>query len=388
MKKTGLVAVHNDNYGSLLQTYAFQQYINEIGVNNEIILYKKKTDFRQLLRIFNFQLLKMKGNVVYRDVYSYIFNSDLKKYLNNRKEKFKEFKKRHLRFSNIIIGRKELLISTSNYSYFILGSDQVWNPINIGTDYYTLNFVPSNVPKIVYSPSFGVSKIPHIQKKKTRKYLNRIDHLSIREESGQQIIRELIGKDVPVVCDPTILIDKSYWDKLKGDEPIIKGKYIFCYFLGNRPLIREFAKKLKTTTGLQIVSLLHLDEYIKTDCYFPDIKPYNIGPSEFVNLISNATIILTDSFHGTIFSILYKKIFFSFSRHEEKSISSTNNRIDSLLARLQIPERKLSGIERINDCLKLKLEYKKVFIQLYEFRNASRKYLHNAIKSVNNDRNN
>lgn len=139
--KIGLISVHNPNYGSMLQTYALHSYLNEIGAENEIILYTKKKDWRQLRRLLNIQLVLMKGKVVYRDIYCKLFHPDIAQLLALRMEKFNEFKKNHFKFSRNHIGWKDLLTTNRDYNTFIIGSDQVWNPINIGTNfsiYYSL----------------------------------------------------------------------------------------------------------------------------------------------------------------------------------------------------------------------------------------------------------
>lgn len=100
--------------------------------------------------------------------------------------------------------------------------------------------------------------------------------------------------------------------KIQKKEPIIKGKYILCYFLGNNPPHREFAEKLKKETGCKIVALTHLDEFVKSDEGYADETPYNIDPADFLNLIRNAEYVCTDSFHCSVFSILYKKSFIHF----------------------------------------------------------------------------
>ena len=381
-KKIGLVSVHNPNYGSMLQTYALHTYLTEAGYKNEIILYKKKNDWKQFVRIFNISLLKMKLDVVYRDVYCQFFHKEIFNSLQIRMKKFNEFKLSHFKFSREHIGWRDLLTTNNDYDIFIIGSDQVWNPINIGTDFFNLLFTDDNKYRISYASSFGVSSIPRSQIKKTTKYLSRIQSLSTRELAGQKIIKELTNRNSELVCDPTLLIDKTYWDNLKGENRIISDKYIFCYFLGNNPPHRNFANRLKKITGYKLVALQHLDELVLSDIDFADIKPFNIGPAEFVNLISNAEYVLTDSFHGTIFSILYKKEFFTFSRFESTSKESTNSRIVSLLQTLGIENRYIKASMCVEDCLNIKTDFKTAHLKIADFREKSRNYLNSAIKQA------
>ena len=386
MHKIGLVSVHNPNYGSMLQTYALHTYLDEIGADNEIILYTKKNDLRQIRRLMNIQLVLMKGRVLYRDMFCRFFHPDIAKQLSLRMSKFEDFKNKHFKFSRNHIGWKELLTANQDYDTFIIGSDQVWNPINIGTDFFNLLFTEDGKYRISYASSFGVSSIPNSQIKKTRHYLERIQCLSTREKTGVEIIKNVTGRDAELVCDPTLLVNKDLWDRMKGEKRFINEKYIFCYFLGNNPGHRDFANRFKAKTGYKLVALQHLDELILSDINFADIKPFDVGPAEFVNLISNAEFVLTDSFHGTIFSLLYHKRFFTFSRFESSSKGSTNSRVVSLLEMMGVKERHIKVTQTIDDCLKAEIDFDSIDKKIDVFRQKSQEYLHKAL--ANRDDNN
>ena len=180
MHKIGLVSVHNPNYGSMLQTYALHTYLNGIGADNEIILYTKKNDLRQMRRLMNIQLVLMKGRVVYRDIYCWLFHPDIAKQLSLRMSKFDDFKNKYFKFSRNHIGWKDLLTTNQDYDTFIIGSDQVWNPINIGIDEHEQNgvtvpsgaaavlaLIPWNLPRILLVFSGGkklcINEMIHIR---------------------------------------------------------------------------------------------------------------------------------------------------------------------------------------------------------------------------------
>ena len=341
MKKIALiVCYHIKNYGSVLQSYATQKLIEKENLVYECINYHKKKNLKFLwknfLRCFNIVLLKTKLLIIKKQIYIKFFNKKLGKQIIERDKIFNQFIEQNFKLSPQYNGYEELKKSSSNYDAFVLGSDQVWNPMNLGNNYYTLNFVPDNIPKITYAPSFGVSKIPSYQIKKTQQYLNRIDFLSVREQSGKKIIKELIGKDVPVVLDPTLMLTIDEWRQLYPQERLIKEKYILCYFLGDNLQHREWANQIKEKTGFKIVILPHMDQIVKIDFHFGDIKYFMAGPKEFLNLIQNAEMICTDSFHGTVFSILNQKQFLVFHRYRTTKKSSTNSRIASLLNLLKI----------------------------------------------------
>lgn len=301
MKKVGLVSVRNYNYGSILQAYALQQELFAAGIDNELIYYKKRNVVKQALRIFNLPLLMAKTKDVWRVIEGKT-NPKLKPIISGRNRAFSNFLKDNFVFTPCLSGKKQLVDYTKKFDAFILGSDQVWNPMLLGGDYYTLTWVDSRRPKVTYASSFGVSEIPASQVKKTKEYLSRFSMISVREKQGAEIVEKLTGKKAEVCCDPTVLTDRKRWDELSGACPFVSEKYIFCYFIGNNPSQREFAKKLAQKTDCKILAVKHIDEYIKSDDDFGNIDYLEVGPKEFVNFIRYATYVCTDSFHGTIFS--------------------------------------------------------------------------------------
>lgn len=378
MNRVGLVSVSIHNYGSLLQTYAMQKVLDNYGVDNEIVLFKSDP-VKQIYRIFNIPFMTMKVKLLKRIITTRVFYPNIFHGAALRDRAFMDFKDNYCRFTRKITDRKELEAIGNKYKAFVLGSDQVWNPANLEMDFYTLNFVPEAKMKIAYAPSFGVTTIPNKQKEKTAAYLKRIQFISVRETAGAKIVNELTGRNVPVVCDPTALLTRKQWDEIKTPNRLIEGKYIFCYFLGANSKHREFANRVKEMTGYKIVALQHIDEFVKGDLHFGDVTPYNIGPEKFVNLIANAELVLTDSFHGTMFSIYYEKKFFTFPRYGEGKKDSTNSRIVSILNLMGIPERFLNGSENAS-VIREVIDWDSVQNKLDAFRNESYTYLENALK--------
>ena len=182
-----------------------------------------------------------------------------------------------------------------------------------------------------------------------------------------------------MVCDPTLLFNKEEWMSIQKEERLIKDKYIFCYFLGKTIEYRKFAERLKEKTGYKIVSLNHLDEYVKYSDQFADEAPFDIGPSEFLNLIRNAEFVCTDSFHGTVFSLINQKKFFVFRRYQSKSKVSTNSRLDSLLKIVNLSDRMLNGNEDVEEWMKKEIDYQVVSNKLEEFREDSKAFLRGAL---------
>ena len=385
MKKVGIVSCYfKNNYGSMLQAYATKKILDNNNIPNETINIDNNIDFKKGKRkyyasqLFNFKFIKSKFGMIKLKLDKKIVK-DLGKNISVRDSKYKEFRK-EFNLSISCPDYKSLSeMADAKYSDVIVGSDQLWLPVNVVSDYYTLNWVPDNINKISYATSFGISKIPDKYTDEYKKFLSRINYLSVREESGKKICDEY-GISSKVVCDPTILLTKEEWEQEAVQERIIPDKYILCYFLGSNIEHRKFAEKLKEKTGYKIVSLNHADEYVKYSDTFADITPYDIGPREWINLIKNAEYVCTDSFHGTVFSLLFNKTFFDFRRYSESNKMSTNSRIDSLLDLAGVDKNRiLTGNENVDTVIKYKINYNKVNKNIDKIRQESKEWLLNSI---------
>lgn len=384
-KKIGIVSCYfKHNYGSMLQAYATQQVLDNMGIENETINIDENIDFANgkkkyyMTQITNFTFIKSKIGMI-KLKFDKKLKRDLGKNISIRDKKYKEFEK-NFRLTAPYKTYAELTEKCKDYSSVLVGSDQLWLPVNVVADYYTLNWVPDDVNKISLATSFGVSTVPDKYKENYKKFLNRIDNLSVRESAGVKLVSELSDKEATLVCDPTLLLTKQEWMEIQKKERIIKDKYILCYFLGNNIEHRKFAERLKEKTGYKIVSLNHADEYVKYSDIFADETPYDIGPAEWINLIRNAEYVCTDSFHGTVFSLINNTKFFTFERYSNKNSKvSTNSRIYSLLEIVNLKERILSGTENVENVLKYDIDFDKVNDKLADFRNESKNFLEKAL---------
>ena len=381
-KKTGLCIVYkNRNYGSMLQSYATLIELRKLGVSYEIIRYSPVKNMRfyikSLPRLLNKDMAYSKLRILKKKA-GMKRHPEFAEKERIRGRKFREFTDKNFKsFSEEIRSFDELCKYAEKYEAVLVGSDQLWLPSGLATNFYNLKFVPQQIRKVAYAASFGVGKIPFYQKKRTREYLSRIDCISVREHSGQKIIKELTGRDVPVIVDPTLVIGRKMWDTCIQNERIYDEPYIFCYFLGKNGLCRSAAERLSAETGMRIVTLKHLDEYVPSDEKFGDESPYEVGPEEFVNLIRHAAFVCTDSFHGSVFSIIYHKQFIVFNRYEEKSANSRNSRLDTLFGSLGIDRRYK---EDIIQEMTASIDYDQVDHRLEGLRNEAEKYLIRALR--------
>lgn len=379
MKKVAVVVCPNiRNFGSVLQSYATQQAVTKLGYDNEYIKYTKtkKTAYKYLIQLLIPSIMAERFSVLKRKVFQRK-NSDL---ISRRNKAFDAFVDKYMVASQKIVGYDALKKVGNDYSMAVLGSDQVWNPINSGSDFYTLNWLGSDVKRVAYAPSFGVSEVPALLRRSYRDFLKKFDHISVREIRGKKIVRKLTGEKVPVVCDPTILFTAEEWDKILPEEPVAEGKYIFCYFLGNRDEPRRCVQKLAKKTGLPIVMMPFFGEISKLDTKLGAKIIDDPDPSHFVSAVKNAEYVCTDSYHGTVFSILYRRKVLVFRRHSADSNKNTFSRLESLLSIADMKDRIVNDVWE-DRFLTESTDYDKVHENIEKMRSYSWRYLSNALKN-------
>lgn len=387
MKQLGLCICYSvKNYGSMLQAYATEKFVEKSNIDFHIVRYEKTHNFlfymNSICKLLN---SNFRNNVYTQFAYKLALkkNPELRRNISARINKFQDFQDNYFKnFTEIAKNYSELQSIGKKYPAYLVGSDQLWLPAGLSTNFYNLKFTDEAALRISYATSFGVSKIPFYQRKRTKEFLQRIQCLSVREKKAVEMISSITGKQAELVVDPTLLLTSEEWESCIPRNENLYGDYIFVYFIGNNQLHREAVHKLKERTGLKTVALIHIDEYIPTDDTIFDVTPFNVGPSEFVNLIRNAKYICTDSFHGSVFSIIHKKQFCIFDRFSENSKHSTNSRITSLCSVLGLNNRRFTEGADIYEIQKNPIQYDHVSQKLQEIRESSIEFLNNAFERI------
>lgn len=372
------------NYGAMLQTYALQQTLKKIDIENEVI------DFRPEKLRENYSVTIYKKN---KNIIKNLISLLTYKVRKNRKILFENFLREEIKLSSrTYFSYEELKEDIVEKDVYIVGSDQVWNPEVIYSPAYFLNFEEKEIFKIAYAASFGQDKILEKYYPTIKESLENFDNISVRENSGVELVKKIASREATKVLDPVFLLSKKEWDKLgKEKSDILNSKlekdYILIYSLENNSLLLEIAEKIKKITGKQIV-ILHSDYTIRTKlkiCLSKNINIVEAGPKEFINLFSNADYILTNSFHGTAFSIIYNKKFVVLPH------TTRNTRMESLLGELGLLNKfidetilKLSDEELekkfynygtdIEKILEKKIKMSKEFLQKALFDNKEKEY--------------
>ena len=359
MRKVAIITLNGYfNYGNRLQNYALQQVLKSFGFHVETILVNhntenKNSDTKLIKKPFNtkkkckkIHMHKMNGlslqeliRKIAKRILLKIEKKKMDQYCRERIKLFKQFTRNYIAETDYYINDHNISKELSNrYDYFVTGSDQVWNPYYINdSSIYFLTFAPMN-KRIAYAPSFGVSEIPEQYIERYKTWLSEMSILSVREEDGAKIIKDLTGRDATVLIDPTLLLTKEAWlliSKESYHKP--KGEYLLLYFLGNPA--QGIVNKIKEIARKNKLSIINLADIL-------DSKGYHSGPSEFIDYINSASAFFTDSFHGSLFSILLGKPFVVFDRAGE--LHSLNSRIDTLLSTFQLQERRWSNIKEDN----------------------------------------
>lgn len=316
MKKVGIVTLGGFyNYGNKLQNYAVQSVF-------------QKLDFK-VATLDNCRKERRK-NVFFSFIFSLFFITKAKK--SRRTLKFYKFQKKYIHTVNFDEKKSNLI-----YDYIVCGSDQIWNPDFAGREFFFADFV-SPKKRIAYSASFGVSSVPEGKREFYEKKLNEMKAISVREDDGAEIVKSLTGREATTLIDPTLMLDRDEWHKLsKKPEYAIPEKFICTYFLGEVSAeYREYIDKISKKFDMKVINL----EAKKENDYW-----YSTGPSELLWLIENSSLVLTDSFHGTIFSVLMDTPFVVFDLIR-KDIASMNSRIVTLLNTLKLEDRNFKTLEK------------------------------------------
>ncbi len=384
-KKVGLAIVtYTINYGTFLQAFATQTAMRNLGCETEILNIdsviadvskaRKKYFLKQM-----FNLAELKS---YRHTISALIarktDKTYKHFMAQREACFRAFHKKNFSIGPKCDSWDGLSEHCREFDSIVVGSDQLWRPANIAGNFYTLNFVPEDVNKISYATSFGLKEIRPEQRVAAARFLNRINYLSTREDSGADIVRDLTGRTAEVVCDPTLLLTKAEWESFLQPEPIVSGDYILVYMLSNFKEHRAYIRRLAKQTSCKVVGILHGAGYIKGDEKSVDEAPAAIDPFDFLNLIRHAKYVCTDSFHGCVFSTIMEKDYYVFKRFSDADKMSTNSRVTGLLQRLNLSHRIVTDYE----CIDLTpIDYTVVNERLDDFRNRSKRYLIGALRN-------
>lgn len=356
----GIITFHHGiNYGANLQAYALCEYLNTHGFNAQVIDYRPRLPLARRRRWLH-ALLKMHPYNLIRML---------------KESRFHAFRSKYVPLSSVTYNSGAAITANPPvFDAYICGSDQIWNT-SILNDHidpvFFLSFAPPDDLKIAYAPSFGGERPPHSDIPKLKTLLTEMDHISVREADGADLVAELIGTKPQVTVDPTLLL--SAYDKVLPAKSKGRKDYVFFYRLQFAERTERIAELTAETLGKRLLTasvpwtsrdIGHLA--------FP-------GPEGWLGLIRDASCVITNSFHATVFSILFKKKFVVAPLTDD--MAGRNNRILTLLASLGLSDRMISGDneEALRVILSRDISWKEVDERLSMLRADSEEYLMRAL---------
>lgn len=379
MLKVGIITINDPiNYGNRLQNYAMQSFLESLGYYVETIPNKKYED--KYYRRKNVKKTVMnKIYVIYYymwRVYKFFRHEKIqdekterrKALLEERAKNFQNFNASYIKSHHYVIKREYVPRKVrEKYDYFVVGSDQIWNPnYKFGKHTTYLQFAPPQ-KRIAIAPSFGVEQIPEKHRELIARYLKGMQYISVRETSGQKIVNELIGQECDIIIDPTLLVPQSEWDDLVNDcNANLPEKYVLTYFLGDlSPERKIYIEKYAKKNNLPIININNVEES----------EVFVWGPDIFLKAIKHCCYFFTDSFHGCVFSILFHKQFSVFQRMDNQE--NMFGRIETLLSLFGLMKCKVNGYMKLHEDIS-----EKEFEKADEIINKKRKETEIIIKRI------
>lgn len=368
--KIGIITFHGAyNYGAVLQCYALQKKVKKINEKNDVeIINYVNENVMSGYRFFPKNTKNIKTYI--KGIVKYI--------LYGRKIRKRFFNFNNFMKSKYVLSREKYDDTNLNnivkeYEVLITGSDQVWNPTIVGclSDAYSLNFGEYEIKRISYAASIGDSSQVNKNKNIFRDKLKKLNSISVREEDAKKELEKIIqDKNINVVLDPTLLLNREEWNEEIKECSECKEKYILAYVVEPDQEYKKIVNYLSEKTRLKVI---HFEKRNKYNNVLR--SAYTDGPLDFINLIKNAEYVVATSFHATVFSIIFNKKFFIVPHKK------TGSRVTNILDKLQIQDRiyySLDEFKNIN--YDFNTNWEKVNKRLEEERKKSIDWLKNAIE--------
>lgn len=335
--KIATITTHSaHNYGAALQAYALATFVKSLGYECKIIDYRPKSTERAYRVLKRPSTAQGYIELLYRLVH---YGS-----LNRRYLAFEQFQAGKMPCTERVDNVDDLTSVANSFDCVICGSDQIWNPdLHDFDEAYFLSFPGIEVNKISYAASFGLDVIPEKYKTEMKRRLSGFTSFGCRERSAQKIVYELTGKDSAFVLDPVFLLSNSEWTDLASERKLETSPYSLIYFLSNQASVGTYVTNKSDERGLKTVSI----GFSPRDFGKPFEKIYDCGPCDFISAIKDAEFVVTNSFHGTCFSIIFHKNFYT---RIQTGSATRNDRVVSLLDSLGLSDRLFTneGVEKID----------------------------------------
>ena len=370
MKKVGIITFHNSyNCGSMLETYAMQEIIKKGSLEPEIINFSSKGQINLYRAWFiNNSIKNILKNILVAPHINHIKNNN---------DKYIEFQRKYFNLSRFTNDSNTL--KDDDYDTVISGSDQIWNiTIDDYDDAYFLNWV-KNAKKVAYSPSFGSKNILKYSDNpdKYKNFILSYDVVSVRENNGKKWIKDLTQLDVPVLSDPTLLLSREDYENLVAKDVDEKSDYIFFYSPGFDNDICKYVKEVANKYNMKVITWSSKSYYVKNIKKYGFELPKYENPEMYLYLIKNAKLVFTTSYHGTIFSTIFKKKFYTI---KNGGMYGDDDRVITLLKQINLMDRLIPYEFDKNFDYMNEVNYKKSEEKLIDLKMKSIKFLTDSVR--------
>lgn len=369
--KAGIVTFNSaHNYGAVLQVYALQEYLKSKQLEVEVINYRLK-EIDRVYKVYRYKRTKslLKNKII-------LIKKIIKVNLNEhwkleKRDNFENFINNVLNTTKPYKTLKEIQRDFLDHDILIAGSDQIWNPeLTKGfKPAYFLEFGKKDARKISYAASIGIDELPEEYSELYKRYIDNFDFISVRETPMIEMFGKLTDKKIEKVLDPTLLHTKKLYNKLKKDTKYKGQDYIYVHYIGKDNRVYEVADKLSIELGLPIVH--NRDNDIKFDNELGN--RYNESPEQFLSVIENAKYIVSNSFHATVFAIMFNKNFVTIP-HQTRP-----GRMKELLEICGLENHLIDDVRLMPELKSLKINYKEVEKRLDKERKHSYEFLDKAL---------
>ena len=346
MTRIGLMTfLHNDNYGSILQAWALQQTLLDMGFDATHIDYapNKQEKIRNLLLSGNSPRLILEG-------------MRKKSATSKMHGGFDEFRTANICTTVPCHDYAALTKAAADFDVLVCGSDQIWSPVWLNPAYF-LDF--TDKPKVSYASSLGVKDMPNkMKQRKIARLVKKFSAVSVREQEGADLLVEMAGVEPVVLPDPVMLVPKEKWQSVM-DENVPQGRYILCYFIGDNPAYWETVRSVARQEGCE-VRVIPRTEGARSSGYPLE---EDVPPQRWLALIGGAAHVVTDSFHGATFSAILNRKCTIVRRYREDDPESKNSRIDQLLRNLGVSDLENADWDAVNSSLAAKAESARAWLK-------------------------
>lgn len=346
------------NVGSNLQAYGLFSSIERLGYRASFINYRKPSQRE------NCVVAKAK------DLLSYAADAHSNLIPPRFHYGSRSFQRQFFRQTRVAYFEEDLASYSESFDVYVSGSDQIWSPKRFDP-VFMLSFVGDDKPKMSYATSVGAESIPDELKTQYRELLSNYRSLSVREDNASVYLSDLLGREVFHVLDPCFLLESADWRALERplDAP---QRYVFCYLIGKSEKYRRDIVELAKQTGLRVIAYTTHS----ADTEWADIHHSRLDPREFVYLVRNAEMVMTDSYHGMVLSLIFERQFVPFLRFSRSDAKNENSRVLSLLRQVSLTD---SLVDEETTAAQPLIDYAQVNSQLSSLKEKSHEYLETSL---------